>query len=85
MAELTLILRFGERIPISEIDLNSVTNAQLIEALIQVEILEKPDISQYSWYHLFDKDENPIYEVDTLSNLGFKDVDSILILKKPIG
>lgn len=84
MASITLeVANTGEKIPVNDLDLEAVTNEELVEAAITNDILKKPEAGME--YKLIGKSNAPIIDKANLSSLGFVDGDTIKIVAKPVG
>lgn len=91
MANITLdIANTGEKVPVLDIDLESVTNVDLIEAALTSDIL-RPITDWFGnpvWnpnvYKIIGKNNAPVIDEATLSSLGFADGDTIRVVTKPI-
>ena len=88
MANITLdILNTGEKVPVHDVDLEYVTNVDLIEAALSEGVLIKSkefkEMEQYG-YRILDKRHSPVVFEDTLSSLGFADGDDIMVVISPI-
>jgi hypothetical protein len=81
MANITLdVLNTGEQIPVTDIDLDSVTNTELIYSAIKYGII--PSELYGNMPKLKNKNNMPITETATLATLGFVDGDTIHIVIK---
>lgn len=84
MASITLdVANTGEKVPVNDLDLESVTNTELIEAALGNDILKKPEAGME--YKLIGKNNAPVMDKASLSSLGFVDGDTIKIVAKPMG
>ncbi|MBO7124552.1 MAG: hypothetical protein J6V74_01765 [Bacteroidales bacterium] len=84
MAEITIKeANTGALTPVSEIDLERITNTVLIEELIVHNVIESS--KHWAWL-LIGKNHIPICDDNiSLSKLGFNDGDIITIVCKPCG
>jgi hypothetical protein len=84
MANVTLnIANTGEQVPVNDVNLDSVTNTELITNAISAGIL--PSLGENMEYKMVGKTNTPITETATLSSLGFADGETIKIVAKPKG
>lgn len=85
MADLTLLISITlERIPLSDVDLESITDIQFVNELLDAGII--PSLyNEDAVYSI--SNTNGIYcyspQGRSLSNIGFKDGDTIIIRKEP--
>jgi len=88
MASIELYVAFsGETIPVYDVDLESVTALELVEAAKEAAVLPPIRIEEFRDYHLIGKKDNTPIDFDergkTLSELGFSDGDTIIVVGKP--
>ena len=87
MASIKLYVAFsGEIIPVYDVDLESVTALELVEAAKEAGVLPPVEINYYRDYCLVGKNGYPIdcdEREKTLSELGFSDGDNIKVIGKP--
>ena len=83
MANITLeIATTGERISVSDINLDIITNRELLTEVIEAGFVPPDDVG--SGYRIIGKGNYPIHETATLAELGFYDGDVIRIIAKVI-
>ncbi len=83
MAELSLkIGNTGETVPVNDLELDQVTNVELIAGLVSSGMV--PDVPGKE-YKLIGKDNFPVVDTATLAELGFNDGDTVTIVAKPAG
>ena len=83
MAELTLkIGNTGETIPVNDLDLDQVTNEELLSQLAASGMVP---VEQGKKYRIIGNNNQPITETATLSSLGITDGQTVTIIAKPEG
>ncbi|GHV11043.1 hypothetical protein FACS1894162_6110 [Bacteroidia bacterium] len=84
MANITLdIANTGEQVPVNDVNLDSVTNTELITNAVSAGIV--PSLGADMEYKMVGKTNMPITETATLAALGFADGDTIKVVAKPKG
>lgn len=81
MANITLfIANTGEKVQVLGIDLETVTNTELIRSALEEGVLLTNPIGERAWA-LVDKHGKPIVdETKTLADIGYKDRDEIRVI-----
>ena len=83
MAELTLkISNTGETIPVNDLELDQVTNTELISQLVSNGMV--PEVPG-KVYKMVGKNNQPVEETATLAELGVNDGDTVTVIAKPEG
>ena len=83
MAELTLkIGNTGETIPVNDLELDQVTNTELVSQLVSNGMV--PEVPG-KVYKVVGKNNQPVEETATLADLGFTDGDTVTVIAKPEG
>ena len=84
MANITLeIANTGEKVPVKDVDLGSITNTEILTGAVNEKILPPP--RENEGYKMVSKTNMPIIETATLASLGFVDGDTIKVVAKPEG
>jgi hypothetical protein len=84
MANVTLnIANTGEQVPVNDVNLDSVTNTELITNAVSAGIF--PSLGDGMEYKMVGKTNTPITDTATLALLGFVDGDTIKVVAKPKG
>lgn len=88
MANITLdIANIGEKVLVHDVDLEHVTNWDLIDAALFEGILKKDNDFKGMWqygYCVIGKNNAPVGDKAPLSSLGFADGDTIRVVSQPI-
>lgn len=91
MASITLDIAYTyEKVPVYDLDLESVSNTELIEAAWEEGVLSEAeqifiDIfgeSSKGWWKLIGKNNAPVMGEATLASMGFVDGDTIRLIAK---
>ena len=83
MAELTLkIGNTGETIPVNDLELDQVTNEELLSQLASSGMVP---VEEGKKYRIIGPNNQPITETATLSSLGITDGQTVTIVAKPEG
>ncbi len=84
MAKINIrIAQDGTIVPVEEINLDQVTNTQLIQEMVSSGQIQAP--AQGHEYRLAGKNNEILTETVTLKEAGFKDGDTVTLLDKGIG
>jgi len=84
MASLTLkMASTGETIPVNDLELDQVTNTELISQMVASGIV--PALPSDEEYLVIGKNNQPLKDTASLTELGFNDGDTITIAVKPKG
>lgn len=84
MASITLdFANTGEKLPVNDVDLESITNEELIDAAVANGGIKKPDEGMA--YKVIGKDSTPVMDKATMASLGFVDGDTVKVVAKPAG
>ena len=73
----------GEVIPVNDIELDQVTNSELIEQLVANGLV--PEVPGKTYKMISIENNQPVEEVATLAALGVKDGTLVNIVAKPAG
>jgi len=84
MASITLdFANTGEKLPVNDVDLESITNEELIDAAVANGGIKEPEKGMA--YKVIGKDSTPVMDKATMASLGFVDGDTVKVVAKPAG